>query len=106
MSDEPTYRPGRLKEEQQIAANKGKAEAANLAKAEGQAIGRAFSTADGRVALRKIMERCCYQGQITVLTIEGAVDIPGTMYNAALHKHYLWLRQRVDKETLKEVEIR
>ena len=105
MTDEPEYKPGRLTADQQIAANKAKAEAGDLAKADAQAFGRAFATADGRVALRRIMEVCNYQKPITVLLGSG-VDMPGTMHNAALHKHYLWLRSHVDKETLKEVEIR
>lgn len=71
-----------------------------------QAIRRTFATSDGRIALYEIMDRCCYQRQITATTAKAGVDTRAMMHNAALHKHYLWLRQYVDADTLIAVEIR
>ncbi len=77
----------------------------NAAKAISQAMGRAFATADGRIALREIMHRCNYQAQITAQAQGVGVDTNAMVHNAALQKHYLWLRQFIDRDTLISVEI-
>ncbi len=68
------------------------------------AIGRAFATADGRVALRAIMDKCHYQTQLTVTSVTG-IDEKGTQHNVALRDHYIWLRKQIGRETLIAVEI-
>jgi len=73
--------------------------------AESQSMARAFATPDGRKALRTIMLRCCYQSQITASTPGVGVDTNAMIHNGALQKHYLWLRQYVDRDTLVAVEI-
>ncbi len=108
MSDVPEgfeYKPGRTTEKQQIQNAKVQVEREALKKAEAQAISRAFSTPDGIRALTAIMVRCCYQSEIPVTSSTG-LDVNGMIHNAALHKHYLWLRNQIDKETLIQVENR
>jgi hypothetical protein len=87
------------------AEQKRKEEQAVPAKVIAEAMRRAFATADGRIALREIMIRCNYQKQITATAPGVGVDPDAMVHNAALHKHYLWLRQHVDRDSLISVEI-
>ena len=73
------------------------------AKEDAQLFSRVFSTGDGKRVLIMIKDRCCYQSQIT-MKATGGVDVNGTLHNAALHKHYLWLRQHISPEILRDVE--
>ena len=77
--------------------------AAIKAKEEAQLFDRVFSTPDGKKVLAQIMLKCNYQTQITVSTANG-IDTNGMVHNAALHKHYLWLRSKVKPDTLRDVE--
>ena len=80
-----------------------KAAQALKAKEESQLYSRVFSTGEGKKVLAEIMKRCCYQNQIVVSTANG-VDVNGTLHNAALQKHYVWLRSKINNEILRDVE--
>ena len=95
----------RKTEEQKEAEAARKEELARLQEKTTGAIRRTFATADGRIALRAIMERCHYQLSITATAPNVGVDTNATLHNAALHKHYLWLRQYIDHKSLIAVEI-
>jgi len=94
----------RKTEGQKEAESQKKEDATKQRISEQQAISRAFSTADGKKALRAIMEKCCYQTQVTASTATG-IDTQSMIHNGALQKHYLWLRQHIAPETLIEIEI-
>ena len=89
-------------EQREAAVAKAKALAIKT-KEEAQLFDRVFSTPDGKQVLTQIMLKCNYQTQITVATNSG-IDTNGMVHNAALHKHYLWLRQKIKPDTLRDVE--
>lgn len=94
----------RLKTDEQREAEAELAKLAKIKAAEdSQLFDRVFSTGDGKRVLGAIMKRCCFHNQITVVNTNG-VDVQGMIHNAALHKHYLWLRQFIKPEVLREVE--
>jgi len=89
-------------EQREAAVAKAKALAIKT-KEEAQLFDRVFSTPDGKKVLTQIMIKCYHQSS-TILTTQHGVDKDGMLINAALHKHYLWLRSKVKPDTLRDVE--
>lgn len=70
------------------------------------AINRVFSTSDGKVFLGILKDICCYQKKLIQGDASMGLDVSqGTIYNAAKRDIYLYIRQYIKPEILREVEI-
>lgn len=64
-----------------------------------------FSSENGEKALKRIMQKCRYQKPNGVFTTDGQERVEILRRYEAQREVYLWLRQFVNNETLKRVEI-